>query len=271
MSHNYFVRVRGRTLGPYDLPTLRAMVAKAQISRSHEISTDAASWAAASTFPEVFERAQAVVADNGALGSRAAEAAPAVDERPPAGEVPHLASPASTMWHYTLNGEQQANPIDQQTLIQLIISGRVGPEDNVWNETMATWAKVSQVATLAAYALPPASHEGGNNWPSGSSSVFPSLQFPSAPRSRGQVSQEYRAFVGKKTAAGVIALLLGALGVHKFMLGLTTGGLTMLLLCILLVPIPFLSVIAFIEGILYLSKSDEQFFRDYAVDRRQWF
>ena len=45
----------------------------------------------------------------------------------------------------------------------------------------------------------------------------------------------------------------------------------MLLLFFLVLPIPVLSIIALIEGVIYLTKSDEQFFRDYAVDRKQWF
>jgi len=96
---------------------------------------------------------------------------------------------------------------------------------------------------------------------------------PSGPRPiRGAAdSPEYRAFVSKKTGAGILALFLGNIGVHKFMLGLTTGGLTMLLLFLLIVPIPVLMVISFVEGVIYLSKSDEQFYQDYAVVKKQWF
>jgi TM2 domain-containing membrane protein YozV len=247
------------------------MVSKAQIGRSHEISTDAMSWAAASTFPEVFERATLPSVDTAAAAGKSATLPPDGNPLESVGQDPGMAPSASTVWHYTLNGSQQPTPIDQQALIRLIVNGHVGPGDHVWNETMATWAKVSQVADLAAYALPMMPRGGSDAWSSGSANAFPPIQVTPQAGSSGQSSPEYRSFVGKKTGAGVAALLIGALGIHKFMLGLTTGGLTMLLLCILLVPIPFLSLIAFVEGILYLSKSEEQFFRDYALERKQWF
>jgi len=76
-----------------------------------------------------------------------------------------------------------------------------------------------------------------------------------------------------KLAAGVSAILLGHLGIHKFLLGYTATGLLMLLLTLLtcgglsLVLWP----IAIAEGLLYLNKSDEEFHRDYVVSRRRWF
>ena len=56
MFENYFVRIRGRTLGPYSLDKLQQMVRKGQVGRTQEMSTDGESWAAATTFPEVFAR-----------------------------------------------------------------------------------------------------------------------------------------------------------------------------------------------------------------------
>lgn len=93
---------------------------------------------------------------------------------------------------------------------------------------------------------------------------------------------EYQAFVSKKVAAGVCGILLGGLGVHKFVLGFTQAGVIMLvvnLLCIILTPCLFvpvlgsmaIQVIGLVEGILYLTKSDEEFYNTYAVQRRDWF
>jgi hypothetical protein len=55
------------------------------------------------------------------------------------------------------------------------------------------------------------------------------------------------------------------------MLGLTTAGIITLVLFFLLIPIPVLSVIALVEGITYLTKSDAKFYEDYAVKKKQWF
>ncbi|OFX22939.1 MAG: hypothetical protein A2V77_21140 [Anaeromyxobacter sp. RBG_16_69_14] len=58
-----------------------------------------------------------------------------------------------------------------------------------------------------------------------------------------------------KTSAGIFALLLGGLGVHKFYLGKPVQGILYLLFCWTFIP----SVIALIEGIVYLTKSDAEF------------
>ncbi len=73
--------------------------------------------------------------------------------------------------------------------------------------------------------------------------------------------------------AGIFGILLGALGIHKFILGYTSQGIIMLLVSVLslgiLSAIP--SIIGLIEGILYLTKSDEEFYQTYIAEKRPWF
>jgi TM2 domain-containing membrane protein YozV len=85
-----------------------------------------------------------------------------------------------------------------------------------------------------------------------------------------------------RLTAAIFALLFGGLGVHKFYLGRTGTGLTMLLLTLGGIPLGFLTcglgfilpgamhLIALIEGIMYLSKTDEQFYNEYIVGGRSW-
>jgi TM2 domain-containing membrane protein YozV len=77
----------------------------------------------------------------------------------------------------------------------------------------------------------------------------------------------------KKIAAGVCGILLGALGIHKFILGYTKEGVIMLLVSILTAGIlaPVMGIIGLIEGILYLTKSDEEFVRIYVTGKKGWF
>lgn len=96
--------------------------------------------------------------------------------------------------------------------------------------------------------------------------------FPLGPAaaSTGQVGQK------SKIAAGLLAILLGGLGIHKFYLGYAGAGIIMLLLFIfgfILLGIPsiIISVIALVEGIIYLTKSDEEFYETYEVGKRSWF
>lgn len=86
-----------------------------------------------------------------------------------------------------------------------------------------------------------------------------------------------------RVAAGVLAILLGNLGIHKFIMGYPGEGVVMLLVTLVclfsscfLFGIPLIgclaiSVIALVEGIVYLTKSDEEFHRIYVVGRRPWF
>src|ERR1700680_158350 len=61
---------------------------------------------------------------------------------------------------------------------------------------------------------------------------------------------------GKRVAAGICAILIGSLGIHKFILGLNTAGLIMLLVSLLTCGIGAIPmhIIGLIEGIIYLSK-----------------
>lgn len=58
-----------------------------------------------------------------------------------------------------------------------------------------------------------------------------------------------------KTTAGLFALLLGGLGVHKFYLG--QSGMGVLYLLFFWTGIP--AIVALIEGVMYLTMSDEDF------------
>jgi predicted Zn finger-like uncharacterized protein len=72
----------------------------------------------------------------------------------------------------------------------------------------------------------------------------------------------------KRIVAGVLALLLGGWGVHKFYLGYTTAGVIQLLLTLFTCTG---GIIALIEGIIYLTKSDEEFIETYQLNEKQWF
>ena len=78
-----------------------------------------------------------------------------------------------------------------------------------------------------------------------------------------------------RLAAGLLAIFLGGLGVHKFYLGYTGAGVAMLLISIfgaviLIGPI-LMGLCGLIEGIIYLTKSDEDFQRTYVWGDKPWF
>lgn len=77
----------------------------------------------------------------------------------------------------------------------------------------------------------------------------------------------------KKIAAGVLGIVLGAFGIHKFLLGYTKEGVIMLLVTVLTLGFGgfVMGIIGLIEGILYLTKSDADFVATYVTGRRAWF
>lgn len=67
--------------------------------------------------------------------------------------------------------------------------------------------------------------------------------------------------IKSKVAAGILALFLGGIGIHKFYMGQAGMGILYLLFCWTFIP----STIAFIEGIIYLTMSDIAFQQKYRV------
>lgn len=79
-----------------------------------------------------------------------------------------------------------------------------------------------------------------------------------------------------KIVAGLLAIFLGGLGIHKFYLGFAGPGVIMLLVWLfgwILFGIPTLImwIISLIEGIIYLTKDDDAFTETYEVQKKGWF
>ncbi len=74
----------------------------------------------------------------------------------------------------------------------------------------------------------------------------------------------------KKVGAGILAILLGPFAIHKFYLGYNTEGVIYLLLSLCTCGL-LTSLFGIIEGIIYLTKSDAEFYQTYQVNKRGWF
>ena len=73
----------------------------------------------------------------------------------------------------------------------------------------------------------------------------------------------------KKVIAGILAIVLGTFAVHKFYLGYTKEGVIQLIIG--LVTCGAGGLIGLIEGIMYLTKSDEEFDETYVKGHKGWF
>jgi len=87
----------------------------------------------------------------------------------------------------------------------------------------------------------------------------------------------------KKLAAGLCGILVGGLGIHKFVLGYQTEGLIYLGMFFGSIIIAFITcgigaflvavpgIMGLVEGIIYLTKSDEEFVATYITNKKPWF
>ena len=73
----------------------------------------------------------------------------------------------------------------------------------------------------------------------------------------------------KRVTAGVLALLLGSFGVHKFYLGYPLAGVLHIVVTIATCGLGKFLAVA--EGIIYLTKSDEEFIETYQEGQKEWF
>ncbi|MCX2681104.1 TM2 domain-containing protein [Galbibacter sp. EGI 63066] len=81
----------------------------------------------------------------------------------------------------------------------------------------------------------------------------------------------------KKILVGILAIVVGGFGIHKFILGYNKEGIIMLVATLILGGLTcgmlgwVVWVIGLIEGIIYLTKSDEEFYNTYQVGKKPWF
>jgi TM2 domain-containing membrane protein YozV len=156
-----------------------------------------------------------------------------------------------TMYRIIGADGREYGPVTAEQLKQWIAEGRAGAQTRVRVEATGEWKWLGELPEFAATLVPPP-------------------PFPTAPPSIAERAS-------KKIPAGICGVLLGWLGVHKFILGYNTAGIIMLLIslvggvltCGLATGVMF--IIGLIEGIIYLTKSDEDFVRTYVDGRKEWF
>ena len=124
---------------------------------------------------------------------------------------------------------------------------------------------------------------------------FDDIRRHSRSRRRHRFDDDIDVSESKRLAAGLCGILVGGLGIHKFVLGYglegaillsmslggivigTIGVFTAAFCCIPIVLgifyiLPLISsTIGLIEGIIYITKSDEEFIELYQMGQRTWF
>lgn len=165
--------------------------------------------------------------------------------------------------YYIADGMVQRGPFDMQDL-----PGQGLRADTlVWKEGMEQWRRADEVEELIF---------------AGMLNVAPPTLPPATPPAPGiPVATPYNpaanATSANKVLAGVLGIVLGTFGVHKFVLGMVGPGVVMLLIGLVGgfltcgIASVVTQVIGIIEGIIYLTRTDEQFYQEYVVRKKGWF
>jgi len=144
---------------------------------------------------------------------------------------------------------QQYGPVTAEQLRRWIAERRAHGQTLVQAEGSPDWKPLAAFGEFSADLRPP----------------------PAPPPAAPSSAAGSRA--GNKIPAGIFGIILGPLGIHKFILGYTGAGLITLAVTVLTCGLawPITHVIGLVEGIIYLCKSDEDFVRTYVDGRREWF
>ena len=147
---------------------------------------------------------------------------------------------------------QQYGPVPAEQIRRWLAENRLRADSLIYAEGATEWKPLSSFPEFAPD-------------PNSAPPVITPFRTPVCPPPNPRASN--------KIPAGVCGILLGCFGVHKFILGYTGAGIIMLLVSILSCGMlaGVMHIIGLIEGIVYLSKPDDDFVNVYVDNRKEWF
>jgi TM2 domain-containing membrane protein YozV len=154
---------------------------------------------------------------------------------------------------------QHYGPVGAEQIRRWIAENRLNAQTLIQSEGSPDWRPLGSFAEFGGdfkSAAPPA---------------------PVVPPTIGVLPPTLAARASTKIPAGICGILLGGLGIHKFILGYTGAGLIMLLITLIGgvltcgIAAGVMHLIGLIEGVIYLCKPDEEFVRVYVDGRKEWF
>lgn len=218
----YFLRIQGRVTGPFTLEKLKALRARGVFQPFHEISTDKASWASASTLEEVFFPGSAP---------------PALAAAPVEASIP-----TTQPWFYLDSAKEQVGPVEDTVFPSLVSQGLVNKRTLVWSPGMPGWVGVED-------AMPHLFRKGAVL---ASAGHYQEAATPADPYAPPGVRIEKK----NRIVAILLAWFLGCLGVHQFYLGNTGKGVLYLVLSFLCLPLPIVIILCLVDIILIATSKD---------------
>jgi hypothetical protein len=125
----YYLRFKGRVLGPFTSEKAIEMVKRGQITRQHELSPDGATWRLAETYEELFAtsrtRSNSMVSESKKASSQENKG-------------------NAALWFANFDGMNQG-PVEEDGILAWIATGKVGKDTMVWKEGMANWLEAQAI------------------------------------------------------------------------------------------------------------------------------
>ena len=144
-DQTFYVKIRGRVLGPFPPRRLAQMAKQGQLSRVHQLSADGSTWNRADNYPEFFD-------SDGSQGAQTQQANQQSQEASPGGSAANPPQAAAVDWHYGINGNS-AGPVPKSKIIEMIQSQSLSAEDLLWNKEMDNWLPVDRLPEFGAYLV----------------------------------------------------------------------------------------------------------------------
>jgi S1-C subfamily serine protease len=127
----YYIRLRGRILGPFNVRQLRDQQDRGYFSAFHEVSTDRRTWVPAATLTELFP-------------AEAPVALPPENRPQPETTVPHPRSP----WYYLSPSGDRIGPLTDEALRAMAHAGQLTAKTFVSREGQAQWVTLADAGLV---------------------------------------------------------------------------------------------------------------------------
>ena len=144
----YFVRRRGRIMGPFDLTQLERMLRRGNVNRRDACSTDRRNWTPLEDHEELFPKEIATGRDSDDDGDMKLDE----EDSTPGSAGTEL---VTGDWFYHYQGNEQG-PVTEDQIRKLIADGVLTTYDSVWKQGMEDWKPLGDV-----FDFPQAPTSGG--------------------------------------------------------------------------------------------------------------
>jgi S1-C subfamily serine protease len=195
----WYVRSKGRVLGPFTRAQLESLRDRGQLAKFHEVSQDKQTWVGAATLSELF-------GDRSGSGS-VAEGSSSKYAPPPARQTQE--------WFY-MSAAGTPGPLSAEQIVALVRSGQIPPHTRIWKEGLPGWVEPHDVPEFAAVFAAP---QGSSGVPSHLGG-FGSATTAKAPHARAGSSRWSRSHI-IFAAAGLLVIMaaMAVVLVFKFRKG----------------------------------------------------